>query len=93
MAADGSLLSISQYQTLFAIRGTTYGGDGVTTFALPDLRGRTLIGASATSPVGTKTGTGQRTLTVANLPAHAHTFSMSIPSTLSSTMLLLGEEN
>lgn len=93
MAADGSLLSISQYQTLFAIRGTTYGGDGVTTFALPDLRGRTLIGASATSPVGTKTGTGQRTLTVANLPVHAHTFSMSIPSTLSSTMLLLGEEN
>lgn len=40
MQCDGRLLSISQYTALFSLLGTTYGGDGVTTFALPDLRGR-----------------------------------------------------
>jgi microcystin-dependent protein len=54
--ADGRLLSISQYETLFALIGTTYGGDGNTTFALPDLRGRTIIGASTADPLGTLVG-------------------------------------
>jgi len=50
------LLPISQYDTLFALIGTIYGGDGNTTFALPDLRGRTIIGASTADPVGTLVG-------------------------------------
>jgi microcystin-dependent protein len=56
LECNGQLLSIAQYTALFSILGTTYGGDGVTTFALPDLRGRDIIGASATDPVGTTVG-------------------------------------
>ena len=44
MPCDGRLLPIAQYQALFALIGTTYGGNGVTTFALPDLRGRIVVG-------------------------------------------------
>lgn len=47
MMANGALLPINQYQALFSVLGTTYGGDGRTTFALPDLRGRVAIGAGA----------------------------------------------
>ena len=46
LPADGRLLSIAQNRALFSLIGTTYGGDGVSTLALPDLRGRTIIGAS-----------------------------------------------
>ncbi|HEX9327044.1 MAG TPA: phage tail protein, partial [Reyranella sp.] len=46
MACDGRLLSIAQNQALFSLLGTTYGGNGTTTFALPDLRGRDIVGAS-----------------------------------------------
>jgi microcystin-dependent protein len=56
LPADGRLLPINLNQALFALLGTTYGGDGRTTFALPDLRGRTIIGASAVDPVGTVVG-------------------------------------
>ena len=56
LPADGRLLPIAQYDALFALIGTTYGGDGQTTFALPDLRGRTIIGASTAEPVGTLVG-------------------------------------
>ena len=56
MACDGQLLSISQYNVLFNILGTTYGGNGITTFALPDLQGRTIIGASASDPLGDEIG-------------------------------------
>ena len=55
-ACNGQLLSIAQNQALFSILGTTYGGNGITTFALPDLRGRDIIGASATTPIGAKVG-------------------------------------
>ncbi len=68
----GQLLPISQNQALFSILGTTYGGDGVTTFALPDLRGRVPIGASNDYPLGTKVGEVNTTLTSANLAAHTH---------------------
>jgi len=74
---DGQLLQISQYSALFSLLGTTYGGDGRTTFGLPDLRGRTSIhqgtgaGLSARS-MGQKSGTETNTLAVANLPAHSH---------------------
>jgi len=54
--ANGALLPISQNPTLFSLLGTTYGGNGNTTFALPDLRGRGPIGASPDQPVGTVSG-------------------------------------
>ena len=56
LPADGRLLQISQNTALYSLLGTTYGGDGVHTFALPDLRGRTIIGASSVDPVGTPVG-------------------------------------
>lgn len=78
LPANGQLLSISQNSALFALLGTTYGGDGVQTFAVPDLRGRTVIGAGTASDgtnyvVGQKAGSANITLTTANLPLHAHT--------------------
>jgi len=74
---EGQLLAINQYNALFSILGTRYGGDGHTTFALPDLRGRVAIG-SGTGPGLTPRSLSQRSgsetnmLTVANLPAHNH---------------------
>lgn len=70
---DGQLLSIQEYKTLFSVLGTTYGGDGRTTFALPDLRGRTPIHAAkgAFRP-GQTGGEASHALTVAELPSHAH---------------------
>jgi len=75
---DGQLLPIAQNTALFSILGTTYGGDGRTTFALPDLRGRTVLhegpGPGLTPRyLGQKTGVEQVTLTKAQLPAHDHT--------------------
>lgn len=76
-AASGQLLSISSNQALYSILGTTYGGDGRTTFGLPDLRGRVpvSVGTAAglsTYRLGQKTGTESNTLTVPNLPPHNH---------------------
>jgi microcystin-dependent protein len=70
---DGSLLSIAQNQALFALIGTTYGGDGVQTFALPDLRGRVPVHQGSGFPVGQVGGAEQVTLVAGQLPAHAHT--------------------
>ncbi len=81
---NGQLLSISQNTALFSILGTTYGGDGITTFALPDLRNRVPAGISATLPEGavvgsaTTTAFGQGILSVANMPAHTHTAAATI---------------
>ncbi|MCB0839347.1 MAG: phage tail protein [Bacteroidetes bacterium] len=75
---EGQLLSIAANQALFSILGTMYGGDGRTTFALPDLRGRVPVsatsnfGAGEKFSQGTKTGQEKLTLTQANLPAHNH---------------------
>jgi microcystin-dependent protein len=65
--ANGQLLSIQQNQSLFAIVGTMYGGDGKTTFALPDLQGRAAVGATGASPVGTAFGTESTLLTAAQI--------------------------
>jgi microcystin-dependent protein len=78
MFCDGSLLPISQYDALFALLGTTYGGDGVTTFGLPDLRGRVPISQGqgpGLSPyaLGQMAGSEQVTLVPGQLPAHTHT--------------------
>ncbi|MEO1402409.1 MAG: tail fiber protein [Cyanobacteria bacterium J06635_1] len=70
---DGELLSISQYQSLYSILGTTFGGDGRTTFALPDLRGRLPMHASSSYSAGSKSGVEEITLTEAQIPAHTHT--------------------
>jgi len=75
---DGQLLPISQYSALFSILGTTYGGDGRTTFALPDLRGRVAIHPGtgpglSTYQLGQRGGAERIQLTVANLPSHTHT--------------------
>lgn len=75
---DGQLLAISQNQALFSILGTTYGGDGRTTFALPDLRGRTPVHEGqgpglSNIRLGERGGNETTTLSVANLPPHGHT--------------------
>lgn len=74
---DGQILSISQNTALFSLLGTTYGGNGVTTFALPDLRGRAPVhfgqGAGLSSYVlGQKAGVEAVTLGVNEIPAHTH---------------------
>ena len=69
---DGQLLPISQNQALFAILGTTYGGDGRTTFALPDLRGRVPIHPGDGFNLGSKFGEESHTLSVNEIPNHDH---------------------
>ena len=73
---DGQLLPINQNQSLYSLLGTTYGGDGRTTFALPDLRGRTPIhmGSSNGSyhSLGQKGGEEGHTLTAQEIPGHDH---------------------
>lgn len=76
-ACDGSLVSIAQYQVLFTLLGTTYGGDGINTFGLPDLRGQLPLhqgtGLGLTPRViGEVGGTEGVTLTLAQLPLHTH---------------------
>lgn len=76
-ATDGQLLLISQNTALFSLLGTTYGGDGRTTFGLPDLRGRTAMGQGRGDGLtqrvqGQKFGSADVTMTNANLPAHSH---------------------
>lgn len=79
---DGSLLSIGNYQVLYAVLGTIYGGDGSSTFALPDLRGRIALsmgqGPGLQNYVaGQKAGAENVALTTANIPAHNHTLNAS----------------
>lgn len=75
---DGQLLPIAQNQALFSLLGTTYGGDGRTTFALPDMRGRALVhdgnGPGLTPrTLGERGGAETHTLTPSQMPAHTHT--------------------
>ena len=74
---DGQLLPISGNSALFSLIGTIYGGDGRTTFQLPDFRGRTAVGARqgaglTNRPLGSRSGTETVTLTVAEIPQHNH---------------------
>jgi microcystin-dependent protein len=83
---DGSLLPISENEALFQLIGTTYGGDGQSTFAVPDLRGRIPIhqgqGAGLTNRViGESSGSEQVTLTVQQMPGHRHPMASTDPST------------
>ena len=70
---NGQILAINQNQALFSILGTTYGGDGRTTFALPDLRGRVPMHVSDAHPLGERAGETTHRLTSDELPAHTHT--------------------
>lgn len=74
----GQLIAISQHTAVFSLIGTTYGGDGQTTFALPDLRGRAPIGYGQSPgtqhyPQGSRQGRETQTLTVMEMPSHTHT--------------------
>lgn len=78
-ACNGQLLSITADNALYTLIGTTYGGDGTTSYALPDLRGRLpvgtgqLMGSGPAYVLGDKVGDAQVQLTVNNLPPHGHT--------------------
>ena len=88
----GQTLAISSNTALFSILGTTYGGNGTTTFCLPDLRGRVPVGVTNTggSPLSTYTlgevtGTENNTLLVNNLPPHTHTGNVNVTGANAST--------
>ncbi len=70
---NGQILPINQNQALYSLLGTTYGGDGRTTFGLPDLRGRSPIHKSSSHPLGQSAGQETVSLSVAEMPAHTHT--------------------
>lgn len=76
---NGQLLAIAQNSALFSILGTIYGGDGRTTFGLPELRGRAAVHAGGSSgpgltnrPLGSRGGSQTNTLTTNNMPSHNH---------------------
>ena len=75
---DGQILPINQNQSLYSLLGTTYGGDGRTSFALPDLRGRTPIHVGSSNGVdhreGQKSGEETHTLSAAEMPQHKHPY-------------------
>jgi microcystin-dependent protein len=72
MFCEGQLLPISEYETLFNLIGTTYGGDGQSTFALPDLRGRLPIHQGNGFTLAETGGVESITLTVSQIPSHTH---------------------
>lgn len=85
---DGQILPISQNQSLYALLGTTYGGDGRTSFALPDLRGRAPVHPGSDGGVsvalGQKAGAEDYVLAENQLPAHTHTMQATAAGTNSS---------
>lgn len=74
MFCEGQLLPISEYETLFNLIGTTYGGDGQSTFGLPDLRGRIPVHQGSGFTLAETGGAEEITLTVNQIPAHNHAF-------------------
>jgi microcystin-dependent protein len=95
---DGRILSIAQNTALFSLLGTTYGGNGQTTFALPDLRGRIALGQGQgpglqNRTIGEVAGSETNTLTVPQMPAHNHTATATSNSTSTSTSTMSAESN
>jgi microcystin-dependent protein len=96
MFCQGQLLPIAQYQAVFALLGTTYGGNGTTNFALPDMRGRVPIGMGTgpgLSPYvqGEMVGSENSVIAVNQMPAHTHAATATSTSTSTSTSMLYGE--
>lgn len=84
---EGQLLSIAQNTALFSIIGTTYGGDGRTTFALPDLRGRVAIGPGrgpglSTRKLGQRSGLEESSMNILQMPSHAHFTGVNLTGTV-----------
>src|SRR4051794_23847461 len=82
LMCDGSLVAISEYDVLFNLIGTTYGGNGQTTFSVPDLRGRAAVGMGQGSGqpnyiIGQAGGSESVTLLTTQIPAHTHTLNAS----------------
>src|SRR5256885_12921555 len=73
---NGQLLPINQNQPLFALLGTTYGGNGQTTFALPNLQGKVPIHEGSGHTLGETAGAYAVTLNISQLPQHQHTFTI-----------------
>jgi microcystin-dependent protein len=84
MLCQGQVLAISEYETLFNLIGTTYGGNGTSTFALPDLRGRVPThmgtGAGGTYALASSDGAEQVSLTTQQIPTHSHPYLASTAS-------------
>ncbi|MGL5888650.1 MAG: phage tail protein [Bacteroidia bacterium] len=82
MQCNGQLINISTNSALFSLLGTTYGGNGIQTFALPDLRGRVCVGtgtgAGQTVTLGEVTGFENESLTINNIPSHNHNGAITI---------------
>jgi microcystin-dependent protein len=81
MFCEGQLLPISEFETLFNLIGTTYGGDGQSTFALPDLRGRLPMHQGNGFTLAETGGVETVTLTVSQMPAHSHPYLVSTSGT------------
>jgi microcystin-dependent protein len=92
MFCEGQLLAISENETLFNLIGTIYGGDGQSTFALPDMRGRLPIHEGAGFVFGETGGAEEVTITVNQLPAHTHSVlaSSNLANSASPTNNILG---
>jgi microcystin-dependent protein len=71
---DGQLLPISENDALFTLIGTTYGGDGQETFALPDLQSRIPVHRGSSFPIGAAAGVEEISLTIQQTPLHSHSF-------------------
>lgn len=87
---SGVLLSISSNTALFSLLGTIYGGDGRTTFALPDLRGRSIVGVGngpglGNIVIGQKGGVESLNITTQNMPSHTHTANLRLGTGLGNT--------
>jgi microcystin-dependent protein len=98
MTCQGQLLSIAQQTALFSLLGTTYGGDGVTTFGLPDLRGRVAVGqgqliGGSVYVMGEVSGSESVTLTTTQMPAHLHAATAATAAILSAESTQANAQN
>lgn len=84
---EGQLLPINQNQALFSLLGTTYGGDGRVTFALPDYRGRAIVGLGLNFAQGQKVGDETVVLSTSNLPVHNHDESFKVSKSVATSQI------